>query len=490
MPHVDEGILHAYLDGALDALREAGALPQGTTRESIDAHLAGCADCRALLEAERTIRTRAGAVLDAAAPVVDVPPFSELVAASRARPRRRRAWPLAWAASVLLAVGAGYWGSTIFRSGAPELSGTAEADRAMFEASQRDGGAGAPQPVPAPSMPAEAERAAAAGTGLQDAATNARDAAGERREVAGAANEIGFAAGQRDEQAKAEREAMSTERLAATRRAARTDSFRAGDDVLGRPVESSAADTPAGALLAARAAAVSPTARGGDPSSRVVAVPPPAAAPPPPAVQQERPSGDVRANALREQNVDRDVEYFRRILADLDAGRVPLDAGEPPADLPLLQIDGGSAPTVQRGSVIGVALARITQRAPSGVAVELIVWKHAVLALEQLVVTDRAAPDTAAERARQRDEAARTQRGRAAEGQRAPVGPVGAAQVAKQRSAAPVAHTVVSSASLPDGRSELLLQPANSDVLVALRAQGSDAELRALAARLIELRRD
>src|SRR5688500_2431138 len=101
MPHVDEGLVHAYLDGALDALLEAGARPGGTARDSIDARLAVCADCRALLGAERAIRTRAGAVLDAVAPVVDVPPFSELFAASRAQPRRRRAWPLAWAASVL-----------------------------------------------------------------------------------------------------------------------------------------------------------------------------------------------------------------------------------------------------------------------------------------------------------------------------------------------------------------------------------------------------
>jgi hypothetical protein len=35
MPHVDEGILHAYLDGALDALSDAGELPDAQLRKLV-----------------------------------------------------------------------------------------------------------------------------------------------------------------------------------------------------------------------------------------------------------------------------------------------------------------------------------------------------------------------------------------------------------------------------------------------------------------------
>jgi hypothetical protein len=117
MPHVDEGTLHAYLDGAIDSLVAAGALPDDLTRTDIDAHLAVCDDCRALLTAERTIRDRAGVVLRSASgrPVV-VPPFSEVRAGwAPSTPeifeRPRNYVPLAWAASVLLALGAGWYGA-------------------------------------------------------------------------------------------------------------------------------------------------------------------------------------------------------------------------------------------------------------------------------------------------------------------------------------------------------------------------------------------
>src|SRR5688572_16395028 len=167
MPHVDEGLLHAYLDGALDALAEAGALPHGTSRQSIEAHVAVCTDCRALLEAERSIRTRAGAVLDAAAPVVVVPPFAELFAAQRARRPRRRVWPLAWAASLLLAVGAGWWGNILFRernftmaeseafeATAPAATdASAESQRAMTPADSRADAVTAAEPANAPAAP-------------------------------------------------------------------------------------------------------------------------------------------------------------------------------------------------------------------------------------------------------------------------------------------------------------------------------------------------
>lgn len=139
MQHVDEGVLHAYLDGAIDSLAAAGALPRGVTPAEVQAHLRSCADCRALLERERALRADAGAILQAAAlDEVDVPPFpfEEVEPAAR---RRRRGLPVAWAASVVLALGAGWWGNAMLRDGraATDAAEVAEA-----------GPPGAPVPTP------------------------------------------------------------------------------------------------------------------------------------------------------------------------------------------------------------------------------------------------------------------------------------------------------------------------------------------------------
>jgi hypothetical protein len=68
MQHIDEGTLHAYLDGALDALAAADALPPGVTTADVQSHLRRCDDCRALLERERLIRADAGLVLHDVSP--------------------------------------------------------------------------------------------------------------------------------------------------------------------------------------------------------------------------------------------------------------------------------------------------------------------------------------------------------------------------------------------------------------------------------------
>jgi Putative zinc-finger len=101
MPHVDEGTLHAYLDGELSP----------SERTAVDAHLAQCASCAAQLIEERALIERASAVLGGARPADRAaPPLQELTQ----RPRRSgrilgvRA-PLAWAATVILALGIGYY---------------------------------------------------------------------------------------------------------------------------------------------------------------------------------------------------------------------------------------------------------------------------------------------------------------------------------------------------------------------------------------------
>lgn len=106
MSHVDEGALHAYLDGALDEYPQAEA-------SRIREHLDQCAECAERLEVEREVRSDAHAVLALAAPDVDLPSLEELRAyVTRTRPKRSvastRMVRMGWAASVALALGTGY----------------------------------------------------------------------------------------------------------------------------------------------------------------------------------------------------------------------------------------------------------------------------------------------------------------------------------------------------------------------------------------------
>jgi len=107
MSHVDEGALHAYLDGALDEYPAAEA-------RRIRDHVETCAECAERLAAERAVREEAHAILGRAAPQVAVPTFEELrayvVRTSRAERTTMsvRLYRLSWAASVVLALGTGW----------------------------------------------------------------------------------------------------------------------------------------------------------------------------------------------------------------------------------------------------------------------------------------------------------------------------------------------------------------------------------------------
>lgn len=99
MPHVDEGTLHAYLDGEL----------RREEMERLRAHIEECAVCRGRLEEERALVERASRLLERAAPPVTGRPVPEF---ERLRPRSRPRLPfvpLAWAATLLLAIGAGWY---------------------------------------------------------------------------------------------------------------------------------------------------------------------------------------------------------------------------------------------------------------------------------------------------------------------------------------------------------------------------------------------
>jgi hypothetical protein len=100
MSHVDDGTLHAYLDGELSPPEAQG----------VAGHLAQCPGCRGRLEEERAVITRATKLLGRAAPPDrELPPFR----AGDVQPLARLWWkarlPLAWAATVALALGIGMY---------------------------------------------------------------------------------------------------------------------------------------------------------------------------------------------------------------------------------------------------------------------------------------------------------------------------------------------------------------------------------------------
>ena len=104
MSHIDEGTLHAYLDGELSERQRA----------EIEGHLATCQDCRARLEAAEASSGRAAELLAQLEPAaVQAPSWREIeeraAARRRAAPRRVLLRPsLAWAASIALAFAIGW----------------------------------------------------------------------------------------------------------------------------------------------------------------------------------------------------------------------------------------------------------------------------------------------------------------------------------------------------------------------------------------------
>ena len=121
MSHATDGELHAYLDGALNSVDPHRA-------DRLRLHLARCSDCTARLEDARALHERVREILAEAEPgSPEVPPFetilerqansvsgpaevddAEAKGSPTPIPRRRSRPPLAWAASVAVALGAGW----------------------------------------------------------------------------------------------------------------------------------------------------------------------------------------------------------------------------------------------------------------------------------------------------------------------------------------------------------------------------------------------
>ena len=127
MPHITEGELHAYLDGALSAI-------DADAEERLTVHLERCADCRTRLERERHVHDRSAELLAVVWPEeVEVPPFESIGGGAirgRAEPGGRSR--LAWAASIAVALGAGWMGHALLGGSGETIPDAGPAPR-VFE---------------------------------------------------------------------------------------------------------------------------------------------------------------------------------------------------------------------------------------------------------------------------------------------------------------------------------------------------------------------
>jgi putative zinc finger protein len=151
MSHVDDGALHAFLDGELTPVERA----------RLDAHFAECDACRARLDEERGLMERASRLLGLAQPPERAapPPLHQL-----RHPRLvwRLRTPLAWAATVVLALGLGYYaGGISFRAMPASQVVVEDSAAAAFATSDENAADPAQARPPAPSAPRAPQRAAA-----------------------------------------------------------------------------------------------------------------------------------------------------------------------------------------------------------------------------------------------------------------------------------------------------------------------------------------
>jgi anti-sigma factor ChrR (cupin superfamily) len=255
MSHVDDGALHAFLDGALEALP-----PEEAAR--IRDHLAACPSCAARLEEERSIRAEASTILADAMPALDgLPTFEELRAQAAARGPSQadrssgRLQKMAWAASIVLALGAGWM---LRQATAP--SGALQ--RALE-------GSRAPGAVAVPILELERARDASTGEELAEAEAAAPPAArteAEARTTDGRGIEEPVVEQELSSDATAERASLPAEaKVRPTRRTdsagARPSSAMVFNDSLGKATDDRAAAEVRGALAQEFARRTRPAAR-------------------------------------------------------------------------------------------------------------------------------------------------------------------------------------------------------------------------------------
>jgi hypothetical protein len=484
MPHVDEGTLHACLDGALDALSDAGELPGGATAADVMEHLRSCADCRARLEAERSIREGAGVVLrDARLSDVDVPPFAELPRVQRAR--RARWLPLGWAASILLAVGAGWWGSEAWRTPAASFDGAARetVSSAQPETSLPPEAPQPEAPQPEASPPPRAPVAAIDG-GRDDRMDNARAAAADA-----GTEQTAEAVATGDTPDAVARRAVAAAAPGTPQTAAAETSTSSPAVPIPTPLRQAGVDSIAGRV---QVAASTP------------------AAPPPPVTILQAPSGAAFSFQPGETSVFRDSVFalqstaamkqtfamlnarpagFDTTLAREQSGRISFSAASA-ADRRRIEdqifaVEDASPPSIEVARAGEMTTVRLRQTLRSGERIELVTWRSEPATAMDVGMTREATVNSASPRREARSGAAT----RAAPQQ-------AAAATAAQSADAPPLQVAVATAErvelttmpavrrLADGRNEIVLLDLSSSVWIALRADLGAEELRDLALRL------
>jgi hypothetical protein len=174
MQHLEDGLLHALVDGEVPSAELA----------PIQAHLEGCAECRNRLEQTRSVAGESDQLIG----FIDVPPTGERtrVPAAGVGPARVRAglpdWikPAALAASLILAVAIGYAGgrTEVFRASGGR-------DSIIALGSSRPGADElAPVPAAPPAQPSRESAAGNASAQLERRTDAPREQANERDDLA------------------------------------------------------------------------------------------------------------------------------------------------------------------------------------------------------------------------------------------------------------------------------------------------------------------
>ncbi len=153
MSHIPEDELHAYLDQALGRLRCV----------EIESHLAECTRCRDARDGIAALRDRTTALLARLAPRrTTVPPYADIRRRAQLQifRQRRILTRLAWAASIVLALGIGWTASTLYQN---PVEGTPLATAPVAESPRAAPVPAQPElpPAPAPQPAPSAEPAAA-----------------------------------------------------------------------------------------------------------------------------------------------------------------------------------------------------------------------------------------------------------------------------------------------------------------------------------------
>jgi hypothetical protein len=440
MPHIADGLLHAYLDGAVGALTPAGEAPEGPTVADVEAHLQACVDCRARLEAERAVRAAAGLILADASGSVEVPPLEWLLAdtAARGAPRRRRAWlPLAWAASLFLAVGAGWWAAS---SGGPSALPQRVAERAESRAEQARTAGTAEAGDADAGQPAAASLAAVTAADPPPTATADPRPAGA---LAGAAPAVGASAVGAAVDAAGAQAGTGATTSAADARVARVEApteavADAADRVAARPVGEPVAR------------AESLVVTGVAPAVTTSPMPPPSAVLRMSGAQRLRSEQSFQAGPVPDIVVNMPRAAGR-------AGDEWTHLGPEQrvvAGVPVVEVaDAGAAVAAFRVDSLLGAVVRVRQELAGGDSIELLIWRA-----QRPEMAELSARSTAGG-------------GRQALPEVAAVGPV-----------------PVSSETQTGGERRLVVLLPDSDVLVALRGSVPDGWLTAISQRLVERR--